>query len=77
MNGCRRLACKCRGNVMDRDSCLKNAADCREKAKTDSAHAVYWTDEAIIWLQRAIEIGGNKAITYEVRDGSMIPKPDK
>jgi hypothetical protein len=62
---------------MDRDAYLKNAADCREKAKTDPAHADYWTDEAIIWLQRAIETGGDRAITYELCDGRMIPKPGK
>lgn len=62
---------------MDRDAYLKNAADCREKAKSDPAHADYWTDEAIIWLQRAIETGGDGAITYEVRDGRMIPKRAK
>jgi hypothetical protein len=59
---------------MDREAYLKNAADCREKAKSDPAHADYWTDEAIIWLQRATETGGDRAITYELRDGRMIPK---
>jgi hypothetical protein len=62
---------------MDRDAYLKNAADCREKAKTEPARADYWTDEAIIWLQRAIETGGDRAITYELRDGRMILKPGK
>jgi hypothetical protein len=62
---------------MDRDAYLKNAADCREKAKADPAHADYWTDEVIIWLQRAIETGSDRAITYELRDGRMIPKPRK
>jgi hypothetical protein len=60
---------------MDRDACLKIAADWRERAKADPARAEYWNDEAIIWLQRAIETG--RAITHEVRDGRMIPKPDK
>jgi hypothetical protein len=62
---------------MDRDAHLKNAANCREKAKTDPAHADDWTDEAIIWLRRAIEAGRDTAITYELRDGRMIPKPGK
>lgn len=62
---------------MNRNAYLRNAADCREKAKTDPARAEYWTDEAIIWLQRAIETGGDRAITYELRGGRMIPKPDK
>jgi len=37
----------------DRNTYLKNAAGCREKAKSDPAHADYWTNEAIVWLQRA------------------------
>jgi len=62
---------------MDRDICLKNAAECREKAKTDPARADQWTDEANIWLQRASEAGGGKAISYEIHDGRMIPKSTK
>ena len=62
---------------MNRDAYLKNAADCREKAKGDPAHADYWTDEAIIWLQRAIETSGERPIAYELRDGRMTPKPGK
>jgi hypothetical protein len=62
---------------MDRDACLKNAADCREKAKSDPAHADYWADEAIIWLQRAIETGGDRPITYELRGERKVPKPDE
>jgi hypothetical protein len=61
----------------DRDTYLKKAADCREKAKTDPAQADYWTDQAINWLQRAIQNGGDEAIAHEVRDGRMIPKPAK
>jgi hypothetical protein len=37
----------------DRNTYLKNAAGCREKAKSDPAHADYRTNEAIVWLQRA------------------------
>ena len=65
------------GNVMDRDACLKNAAGCRENAASDPARADYWTDESIIWLQRAIEASRNKAVTYEVRGGRMIAKSGK
>ena len=63
--------------ITDRDTYLKNAADCRDKAQTDPTNADYWTDEAIVWLQRAIETGGDRAITYEAGHGRMIPKPDK
>jgi hypothetical protein len=59
--------------MRDRDAFLKNAAACRERAKTDAAHADYWTDQAIDWLQRAAQTS-REAVTYEVRHGRMIPK---
>jgi hypothetical protein len=62
---------------MDRDACLQKAAECREKAKADSARAEYWNDQATMWLQRAGKSPGDRAITHEVRDGRMVPKPDK
>ena len=60
-----------------RDIYLKNAADCREKAKIDPGRADYWTDRATNWLKLATEAGGDEAITYEVRSGRMIPKSGK
>jgi hypothetical protein len=57
----------------NRDVFLDKAAVCRERAKNDPAHADYWTDQAINWLQRAAQTG-REAVTYEVRDGRMIPK---
>jgi hypothetical protein len=47
----------------DRDTYLKKAADCREKAKTDPAQADYWTDQAINWLQRAIQNGAQSSLS--------------
>jgi hypothetical protein len=59
--------------MFNRDAFLKNAAACRERAKTDAAHADFWTDQEINWLQRAAQTS-REAVTYEVRDGRMIPK---
>jgi hypothetical protein len=42
---------------------LKKAADCREKAKTDPAQADYRTDQAINWLQRAIQNGDQSSLS--------------
>jgi hypothetical protein len=39
----------------DRDIFLEKATDCRNRAKNDAAHADYWTDQAINWLQRAAQ----------------------
>jgi hypothetical protein len=57
----------------NRDFFLSKAAACRERAKIDAAHADYWTDQAIDWLQCAARTK-REAVTYEVRDGRMIPK---
>jgi hypothetical protein len=44
------------GDVMDRrQQCIAQASICREKAQADPARYDYWIDEAIAWLQRAIE----------------------
>ena len=59
-----------------REACLKQASICRQKAQSDPERYDYWMDEAAMWLQRAEESGG-AAITHEVHDGRMIPKPPK
>jgi hypothetical protein len=60
----------------NRDVFLDKAARCRARARTDAAHADYWIDQAIDWLQRAAQTN-REAVSYEVRDGRMIPKPEK
>ena len=57
----------------NRDTFLAKAAVCRERAKNDTAHADYWIEQAVNWLQRAAQTD-REAVTYEVRDGRMIPK---
>jgi hypothetical protein len=78
MNGYRLPACKRPGDgVYKREECIDQVSICREKAQADPARRDYWIDEAVVWLQRSIEARGGVAVTYEVHDGRMIPKPAK
>jgi hypothetical protein len=70
------VAAKAIGHVMyRREECLVQASICREKAKVDPARYDYWIDQAIIWLQRAIQASRRRVTTHEVHGGRMIPKP--
>lgn len=60
-----------------REQCLVQASICREKAQADPARCDYWIDQAVVWLQRAIQARRGKAVAYEVDDGRMIPNPAK
>jgi hypothetical protein len=63
------------GDVMyQRDECIAQASICRQKAKADPARYDHWIDRAIVWLQRAIQVRRGKAVTYDIRDGRMIPR---
>jgi hypothetical protein len=61
------------GMMYQRDECIAQASICRQKAETDPAHYDYWIDQAIVWLQRAIQARRGKAVTYDIRDGRMVP----
>lgn len=65
--------------MYQRKECIEQASACREKAQSDPARYDYWINEAIVWLQRAIETPhkNKDAVTYEIRDGRMIPKAAK
>jgi hypothetical protein len=63
------------GVMYQRDECLAQASTCREKAQADPALYDYWIDQAVVWLQRAIQARRGKVVTYDNRDGRMIPKP--
>jgi hypothetical protein len=54
-----------------REDCIRQASICREKAQSDRQRYDHWMNESVIWLQRAIQASG--AVTYEVRDGKMVP----
>jgi hypothetical protein len=55
--------------MYQRDECLAQASICREKAQADPARYDYWIDQAVVWLQRAIQARRGKAVTYDIRDG--------
>ncbi|MGV7217968.1 hypothetical protein [Bradyrhizobium sp. UFLA05-112] len=58
-----------------RTACLNQANAFREKAIADPEHHDQWIDEAIKWLERAMEEGYHVAVTVEAGDGRTIPKP--
>jgi hypothetical protein len=60
--------------MYQRDECLVQASMCREKAQADPARYDYWIDQAIVWLQRAIQNNHRNAVTHENHDEHMIPK---
>jgi hypothetical protein len=64
------------GDVYQREECLVQAPMC-EKAQADPMRYDYWIDQAIVWLQRAMQSSLGNAVTYEIHDGRMIPKPAK
>jgi hypothetical protein len=37
----------------------------------------YWIDQAVVWLQRAMQASRGNVATYEINDGRMIAKPAK
>jgi hypothetical protein len=49
-----------------REECLVQASICREKAKADPARYDYWIDQAIVWLQRAIQASRGNAVTHAI-----------
>ncbi|MCK1733279.1 hypothetical protein IVA79_04740 [Bradyrhizobium sp. 138] len=55
-----------------RTACLHQADAFREKALADPEHHDQWIDEAIKWLERAMEAGRRAAITVEADDGSNV-----
>jgi hypothetical protein len=60
-----------------RQECIDQASSCREKAQADPDRHDYWIDEAVVWLQRAIQTRQGNAVTHEVHDGCMIHKSAK
>jgi hypothetical protein len=57
-------------------ACLAEAAACRIKAEAEAnpANRDYWVDEAIKWLERAVDIQSpTAAVSLEVDDGSSSP----
>ncbi|MHB0768112.1 hypothetical protein ACYCVF_29340 [Bradyrhizobium sp. 1.29L] len=55
-----------------RTACLHQANAFREKALADPEHHDQWIDEAIKWLEQAMEASCHAVITMEGRDA---PEP--
>ncbi|MDD1535569.1 MULTISPECIES: hypothetical protein [unclassified Bradyrhizobium] len=53
-----------------RTACLHQADAFREKALADPEHHDQWIDEAIKWLERAMEAGCRAEIAVEADKGS-------
>jgi len=60
--------------MYQREECLVQASICRERAQADPARYDYWIDEAILWLQRAINPLREIAVIHEVHHGRMVSK---
>jgi hypothetical protein len=58
-----------------RTACLKQADAFREKAIADPAHHDQWIDEAIKWLEKAMEASCHVAVTVEARDEWPVRDP--
>jgi hypothetical protein len=55
-------------------ACLAEVAACRVKVEADPANRDYWVDEAIKWLERAVDRQSPAAaVSLEVDDGSSSP----
>lgn len=58
-----------------RTACLHQANVFREKVLADPEHHDQWIDEAIKWLERAMEASCHAVITVEAADVSHVPEP--
>lgn len=56
-----------------RTACLHQANAFREKAIADPEHHDEWIDEAIKWLERAMEASYHAVITVEADDRAPQP----
>ena len=60
--------------IYQREECLVQASMCREKTRADPVRNDYWIDQAIVWLQRAMQSRRANPVAHEIHDGRMIPK---
>lgn len=58
-----------------RTACLHQANAFREKALADPEHHDQWIDEAIKWLERAMEASCRAVVTMEDDDASHVAEP--
>jgi hypothetical protein len=55
--------------IYQREECLAQTSMCREKAQADPVRNDYWIDQAIEWLQRAMQSRHANPVTHEIHDG--------
>ena len=60
-----------------RTACLHQADAFREKALADPEHHDQWIDEAVKWLERAMEASCRAEITVEADEGSHAPEANR
>ena len=60
-----------------RTACLHQADAFREKALADPEHHDRWIDEAIKWLERAMEASCRAAITVDTDHGLHVAEPSR
>ena len=61
--------------TMDRiGACLTQAAACRARAESDPANRDRWMNEAIDWLERAIQPTGHVEVTFDASASSRRSK---
>jgi hypothetical protein len=60
-----------------RTACLHQANAFREKALADPEHHDEWIDEAIRWLERAMEASCRAIVTVEADEGRHAPEPTR
>ena len=51
--------------IYQREECLAQASTCREKAQADPVRNDYWIDQAIVWLQRAMQSAITVAVVFQ------------
>jgi hypothetical protein len=59
--------------IYQREECLAQASMCRGKAQADPVRNDYWIDQAIVWLQRAMQSRRANPVTHE--SGPVKPSP--
>ena len=59
--------------IYQREECLAQASMCREKAQADPVRNDYWIDQAIVWLQRAMQSSRVNAVITRAARGSRAP----
>jgi hypothetical protein len=58
-----------------KEACAAIASICREQSSSDHAHREFWLRHEAEWDERARADRNELAVTHEVHQGRMVPKP--